>query len=228
MAKARLNRRSVLGKPYRIVRGHIRLFFAIAVGIAVYVATAGQGYAVTRFLLAWDTGAILYLVMAAWAFATFDLKRLRDRCAEEDEGAAIMLVCVIGASIASLGAIVAFLGGAKAAGNEGGLNFAFAVLTIVLSWMLIHTMFAFHYAHEFYGEGADRKKGGLNFPGDPRPDYWDFAYFSFVIGMTFQVSDVQVRGKFLRHIVLLHGIVSFFFSVAILALAVNIGSNLIG
>lgn len=218
---------SALGKPYRIVRGHIRLFIAVAVGVAVFFATAGYGHIATRILIGWDSEIVLYLVMAAYAFASFDLKRVRDRCAEEDEGAIIMLLAVICAAIASLAAIVAFLGGAKSDGDVPQYYFLFAVFTIMLSWLLIHTMFAFHYAHEFYGEGADRQKGGLKFPGEARPDYWDFAYFSFVVGMTFQVSDVQVSSRRLRRIVVAHGLISFLFSVAILALAVNIGSNLI-
>jgi uncharacterized membrane protein len=218
---------SPLGKPYRIVRGHIRLFVAVALGIAVYFAAGAQEHLATRFLIGWNAGTILYLVMAAIAFVRFDLKRVRDRCAEEDEGAIIMLLAVVAASIASLAAIVAFLGGAKEAGNSQPYYFLVAVITIVLSWMLIHTMFAFHYAHEFYGEGADHQKGGLKFPGEARPDYWDFVYFSFVVGMTFQVSDVQVTSRRLRRIVAAHGVVAFLFSVAILALAVNIGSSLI-
>ena len=105
--------------------------------------------------------------------------------------------------------------------------FTLAALTILISWILIHVMFALHYAHEFYGGEDVGRGGGLKFPGDPRPDYWDFVYFSFVIGMTFQVSDVQVTGKHLRRLVVAHGVVAFFFSVAILALAVNIGSQMI-
>ncbi len=217
----------MLGKPYRIVRTHIRLFIALALGATVFFAGAGSGHMPTRFLIGWDAGTVLYLALAIGAFASFDLKRVRDRCAEEDEGAAIMLLAVVSASIASLAAIVAFLGGAKNAGNSSAVALLFASGTIVLSWMLIHTMFAFHYAHEFYGEGSDRQKGGLEFPGEPKPDYWDFAYFAFVIGMTFQVSDVQVTSRRLRRIVAAHGVISFLFSVAIVALAVNIGSSLI-
>jgi uncharacterized membrane protein len=104
--------------------------------------------------------------------------------------------------------------------------FILAVLTVTLSWTLIHTIFAFHYAHVFYrGEGIHGR--GLDFPGGADPDYWDFIYFSFVIGMTFQVSDVQVTEKGLRRLVVAHGVVSFVFNVAILALTVNIGANLI-
>jgi uncharacterized membrane protein len=96
----------------------------------------------------------------------------------------------------------------------------------VLSWVFIHTIFALHYAHDYYGEyGA--KQSGLNFPGDEPPDYWDFVYFSFVIGMTSQVSDVAVAGRPIRRTVIAHGVVSFFFNVALLALMVNLAASAI-
>ena len=103
---------------------------------------------------------------------------------------------------------------------------ALATATIALSWAFTHTIFALHYAHDFYGErGA--KQGGLNFPGDDEPDYWDFVYFSFVIGMTSQVSDVAVTSKLIRRTVNAHGIVSFFFNATLLALTVNIAASAI-
>ena len=102
-----------------------------------------------------------------------------------------------------------------------------ATATILLSWAFIHTIFSIHYAHEYYGERRDGKIGGLKFPGDPQPDYWDFLYFSLVIGMTSQVSDVQVTSKVLRRVFSMHGVLSFFFNLTLLALTVNMVSNLI-
>jgi uncharacterized membrane protein len=90
----------------------------------------------------------------------------------------------------------------------------------------MHTMFALHYAHEFYGEGADDRKGGLVFPGNEDPDYWDFLYFSLVVAMTAQVSDVQITSKTIRRLTTMHGTISFFFNATVLALAVNIVSSL--
>ena len=99
--------------------------------------------------------------------------------------------------------------------------------TILLSWSFVHTIFSFHYAHEYYGERRDGKIGGLKFPGDTKPDYWDFLYFSLVVGMTSQVSDVAVTSKIIRRMVAIHGVLSFFFNVTVLALTVNIVSNLL-
>ena len=107
------------------------------------------------------------------------------------------------------------------------------MITVVLSWVFIHTIFAFHYAHEYYGETDGKRKGGLLFPKAdeekkaPAPEYWDFVYFSFVIGMTFQVSDVQITASRFAAWSSFHGVVSFFYNVAVLALMVNIGGEFI-
>ena len=102
-----------------------------------------------------------------------------------------------------------------------------AMATILLSWSFVHTIFALHYAHEYYGERRDGKIGGLKFPGDTKPDYWDFLYFSLVIAMTSQVSDVAITSKVIRRIVTVHGALAFFFNLTVLALTVNMISNLI-
>jgi uncharacterized membrane protein len=103
---------------------------------------------------------------------------------------------------------------------------ALAVGTILLSWTFMHTIFALHYAHEFYGQGRDDRIGGLVFPGDEDPDYWDFLYYSLVVAMTAQVSDVQITSKTIRRLTTVHGAVSFFFNATVLALTVNIVSSL--
>jgi len=135
-------------------------------------------------------------------------------------------VLTVAAALASLAAIFAQLGSSAAAnGGRQPINMILASLTILLSWAFIHTIFALHYAHEFYDETAS---GGLAFPGDDRePDYWDFVYFSFVIGMTSQVSDVGVTSKQIRRTVAAHAVVSFVFNVALLALTVNLAASAI-
>ena len=111
------------------------------------------------------------------------------------------------------------------------LHVAFAVLTIVCSWLLMHVMFALHYAHRFYRDDPAKPEkdatGGLNFPGTDMPHYWDFVYFSFVIGMTSQVSDVQVTSHAMRRLVLLHGVLSFAFYTVVLAFSINIVAGLL-
>jgi uncharacterized membrane protein len=125
--------------------------------------------------------------------------------------------CWLSSRIASVAAILIELSGSKDIRQQSAW---------LLSWTLIHAIFAFHYARVYYSTPGPLG-AGLEFPADDRPDYWDFVYFSFVIGMTFQVSDVQVTSKVLRRFVVAHGFVSFFFNVAILALTVNLSANLI-
>ena len=144
---------------------------------------------------------------------------------KEDEGRFAILILTVLAALASLGTIVAELGTSQGAGRTPG-QLALATVTIVLSWLLVHTIFALNYAHDYYGEhGA--KKSGLKFPDEDDPDYWDFVYFSFVIGMTCQVSDVAVASQSIRRTVNAHGVVSFFFNTALLALTVNIAASAI-
>jgi uncharacterized membrane protein len=124
-------------------------------------------------------------------------------------------------ALASLAAVMAELGHAP-----GASRVALGLFTILLSWGFMHAVFALHYAHEFYGEGGDGKIGGLIFPGDDDPDYWDFVYYALVVAMTAQVSDVQITSKTIRRLTAAHGAVSFFFNVTVLALTVNIVSTL--
>ncbi len=213
---------------------HVKLIACAVLGLGLFLVLTGLGEpqrVTTRALIAWDVAVFFYLVAVAWVIGRSDLRHLRDRAAEEDEGAALVLMLSVAAAVASLAAIFVELG---ATGKEAGaLALLLALSTVVLSWWFIQAIFAFHYAHEFYGEAKGGHKGGLKFPGDgakeeeQHPEYSDFIYFSCVIGMTFQVSDVQVTSKSLRRVVVAHGVVSFFYNVAVLALMVNIGGEFI-
>jgi len=211
----------------RLVGNHARLFGSIAFGAVTFAfltIASRDTMVATRVLLAWNVGVLLYLVLAVAMISRFDIELVRRRAAIQDEGGLAILMLTVASAVASLGAIVAELGAMKT--DEDHIPyFALAVTTIVLSWTFIHAIFALHYAHEYYGEGAEG--GGLEFPADDCPDYWDFVYFAFVIGMTFQVSDVQITSKVLRRIAVAHGAVSFVFNVAILALVVNLAAGLV-
>ncbi len=217
--------------PIRIARLHDKLVTAALFGSAVAVLTwlAPQAFRVpTRLLIGWDVGVALYLFVTIAAMLPADVERIRKRAAEEDEGAFAILVLSVGTTIASLVAIIMLLADSKhVPGGVAAAQVVLATATILLSWWFMHTIFALHYAHEYYGERRDGIIGGLNFPGDKEPAYWDFLYFSLVIGMTSQVSDVAITSKFIRRMVAVHGVLSFFFNVTVLALMVNIVSNLI-
>ncbi len=206
----------------RVVRARPRLFLAILLGLALLPLLPGEWRLATRSLVAWDIALGLYLMLAFRLMTNCDVNRIKRRAAHQDEGRITILVLVVASTLASLLAILAELGGA----NRQPAHLALAAITILVSWAFTHTIFAIHYAHEYYSEKA-HKGGGLNFPGDEPPDYWDFVYFSFVVGMTSQVSDVAVTSSALRRLVAAHGAVSFIFNATLLALTVNIAADAI-
>jgi uncharacterized membrane protein len=210
------------------LRVHAVLFLSILLGFAVFLILPQALELSARLVIGWDVGALVYLAFALSTVVRFSLARAKSRAADQDEGATLILMLTVAAAAVSLGAVVSLLGSAKNFPDvKQPLFLGLAVGTTLISWALIHTMFALHYAHEYYGGEDVGRGGGLKFPNEPQPDYWDFIYFAFVIGTTFQVSDVQATNKRVRRLVVAHGVVSFFFSVTIIALMVNIGSNLI-
>jgi uncharacterized membrane protein len=215
--------------PVRLARLHARLLISIAVGMAVILGLSVTDWSMpTKLLFGWDTGVVLYLVLVYQLMVTCGIEEIRRRAAEDDEGALALLVLTGISGLAIMGAIIAELGIAKISGQpRSGYGVAIAMVTIFVSWAFVHTIFALHYAHEYYGERGDHAIGGLTFPGRQPPDYWDFLYFSLVIAMTSQVSDVVITSKVIRRIVTVHGALAFFFNVAVFALTVNIVSNLI-
>jgi len=215
--------------PVRLARLHARLLISIAVGMAVTLALAMTDWSMaTKLLLGWDIGVVLYLALVYQLMVTCGIEEIRRRAAEDDEGAVALLVLTGLSGLAIMGAIVAELGLAKIASQpRSGLGVTIAMVTIFVSWAFVHTIFALHYAHEYYGERDDHAIGGLTFPGRQPPDYWDFLYFSLVIAMTSQVSDVVITSKVIRRIATVHGALAFFFNVSVIALTVNIISNLI-
>jgi uncharacterized membrane protein len=214
--------------PIRMVRLHATLTISILIGILSTAVTPPEWRVATRLLTGWDIGIAIYLVLTHIMMACADVARIRRRAAVQDEGAFTILMSSMAATLASLAAIVVEMVGAKQAGAHQTLGpVVLAAATILLSWSFVHTVFTLHYAHEYYGEGRDDKFGGLRFPGDGKPDYWDFLYFSLVIAMTSQVSDVAITSKAIRRVAMVHGVLSFFFNLTILALTVNILSNLL-
>ena len=206
----------------RVVVSRPRTFVALGVAIVVFFLLPDSRRLVTRALVGWDVFAAVYLALAYAMMFRCGQEHIKPSAILQDDGRFLILLVTQLGALASIAAIVFELGASKK--SVAGLTLA--VVTIALSWAAVHTSFALHYAHEYY---RGSKPGGLQFPGGDRekPDYWDFAYFSFVVGMTAQTSDVGITDKIIRRTATVHGIISFVFNTALLALMVNIAASAI-
>lgn len=209
-----------LPKPLRIVYARPRTFIALAIGLASLLFLPPSWRLATHLLVAWDIFIAIYMALAYVTVFSCGTDYIRRQAAAQDDGRFFILITTGLGAFASIAAIVLELG----IKPQQTPQLALAVITIVLSWATIHTTFALHYAHDYY---RGTKAGGLAFPGDDEPDYWDFVYFSFVIGMTAQVSDVGITNKIIRRTAAAHGVISFIFNTALVALMVNIAASAI-
>lgn len=208
-----------LKKRWNRIRRHTRLAFSAVtfaiLSLALIVLDVRPALAV---LVAFDIAALVFLSSTLYMVMHATTTSIRQRARNEDEGYWAFLLN--GAAIALI-ALVA-LGMELHASKYGGvIDIVLAAVTLLLSWLFLNTMFALHYAHQFYGDSGG-KESGLEFPGTKQPDYWDFLYFSFVLGMTFQVSDVEISDRGVRRVALAHSVIAFFFNVIIIALSVNV------
>lgn len=206
-----------------------RLSISILVGVLLWFALGGVQVVATRALVSWDLAVSLYLVLVCIMMEQSDMAVIRCRAGEEDEGKFTVLCLTIFGAIASLAAIVMELSQAKQLeGLAKGGHIALAGVTVLLSWTFMHTMFALHYAHEYYGEDDNDISRGLDFPGNKaHPDYWDFMYFSLVIGTAAATADIDIISPSLRKLAAAHCVLAFFFNTTILALTINIGASLL-
>lgn len=205
-------------------RARPRLYVAILVGLVVMLLIPGPLPAMQRAVIGWDSGIVLYLALMLAMAARSTPKSMHRRAQVEDTARWAFLALMASAAFFSMFALLGLLHAARDAGGHLSVELTLlAGATILLSWLFAHASFAVHYAHEYYADLAAGRAQGLLFPGNAKdPDYWDFLYFSFVVGMTCQVSDVQVAARFWRRLVLAHGVMSFLFNTVVLALCINL------
>ena len=210
-------------QPFHFLRVRPRMLISLAIFIVTSAVLLALGLKpAVAILLGFDLGAIVFLSILARMFNHASPTSMRTQAKEQDTGRWGVLWSGV---VLSTVVMVALSNELLAAKSGGALVVVVGALSVVLSWMFLNTMFAIHYAHGFYGDMGD-KHSGLEFPDTKEPDYWDFAYFAIVIGMTFQVSDVQITSRYLRRVALLHSVISFFFNVFIIAITVNIVAGL--
>jgi uncharacterized membrane protein len=211
-----------------VLKAHLRprLLGSVLVTTVVFLLLPEAWSPNSRFLVGWDIGVASYLALT-WAMAArSSTEAMQERAAEEDEAAVVVLTLTVVAAVVSLVAIGAELSGIRADPREQQVfRLTIAGITILCSWFFVHTIYAIHYAHEYYGNDGERQ--GLAFPHKGQPDYWDFLYFSFNLGAAAQTSDVVIVSKRMRRLALAHTIMAFLFNTTILALAVNVGAGLL-
>lgn len=211
----------------RIVRGRPRLFASFCAGILAAPLLPWPLPSATRAVLCWDISVAVFLILTAEHFSRADHASIADDAARQEEGEWTLFTLVLLGAAMSFIAIVEFSGLSQNKEHHA-LFLLLVTLTLSSSWLMTNVTFAYRYAHEFYARSADGKlAGGLEFPGEPNPDYLDFLYFAFVLGMTFQVSDVQITSRTLRRVATVHGLIGFLFNTVIIALTVNIAAGIV-
>lgn len=205
--------------PWHRLHRYPRLSACSAIFVMLAIALVLGGLSpVLGVLLAFDLAALIFLGATLYMILHADEHSLRQRARREDQGYWGFLLSSAAVSVIAVVALAIELHASK---SGGLLEVVLAASSLLLAWLFMNTIFALHYAHEYYGDGGG-KGSGLEFPGSREPDYWDFVYFAFVIGMTFQVSDVQISGRQIRRVALAHAVIAFFFNVIIIALSVNV------
>ena len=222
-----------LPKPLRIIRARPRLFLCGLLGMIVGLATPEEWRPVTRGLVGWNTAIWSYLIAAGVMILRSEHKDIHRRAALQDEGRHVILAMAALASVISFGAIFAQLATVKDTPHPvKDLHIGLAVATILGSWLFLHLTFALHYAHEFFKIAKPDEngfwRGGIDFPGTKCPDYPDFLYFAYVIGVACATADCNISGRPLRRLTTVHCILAFFYNNAVLAMTINIGAGFIG
>ena len=221
------HRKSRIQVFFHALRARPRLLTSTLIGVLLFCLTPPRWRLETRGLVAWDFSVFLYLALVVRLASKATPDRIRLRARLQDDGALFTLVFSTVAVAICFVAIALELSAVKS--MTGADKFYHAVLvatTIPMAWSFIHSMFALHYAHEFY-DAEDSRGHGLIFPGDKPPSYWDFLYFSFIIGTSGQTADVSVSCDSIRKTALVHCVLAFFFNITMLGLTINVASSLL-
>jgi uncharacterized membrane protein len=220
--------------PIRVVQSRPRLFISIICGVAAYLFVPQNVRPITRELIGWNAGVWLYFALVAVMIGAASKESMQRRAVTQDDGRFVILALTSLAATAAFGGIFAQLVVVKeTTGALKTLHICLAALTVVSAWAFIHVMFALHYAHEYFSERVAKSeqvgdsRAALRFPGTSDPDYLDFFYFSFVIGVACATADIEIWTQGIRRTALVHCVLAFFFNSAVLALTINIAAGLV-
>lgn len=211
----------------RFIRSRPFLLCAVVLGVAVALLVPERYSDLRRALIGWNSGVWAYLLAMAWTMFRADHSRVRAIAERQDESGGAVLCAVVVGAILSVYAMVTELADMKEASEHvKALHYGFTALTVIGSWLLVGAMYCLHYAHIYYT--ANKHTLPLEFPDEhTQPNYWDFLYFSFTLSVAVQTSDVSVKTRAMRKLVLGHCVLAFFFNLVILGLSVNIAASLV-
>ena len=227
MTKPPNNPSASLGRALRVLTSRPHLLSAIAVGLLTWMGLIliDELRWSTRAILAWDAGCLTFIASMMVHMIDKSTDHIRQAAARQDEGQGLIMTLVLTACVASLASVAAELGIAKGQdGTEQWMRVGLVTLTVAASWFMVQLIFALHYAHIFYGAG---KAGGLKFPGEGDPDYWDFIHFAVVIGAAAQTADIAFTSKVTRRVGTLHSVIAFTFNTVVLAVSINLLASLL-
>jgi uncharacterized membrane protein len=219
--------------PHLFMRmdAHHRLLISLAVCAVVLYFTVGRFSVPSVILFTWMSFSLSVIVMLWITFLSTHPREVQKIARLQDSSRTMIFSFVIIGSLISLSAVYFLLKSVKNHSGDVNGHILLSITAVFISWWMVHTIFTTRYAHLYYDnthdDGTERISGGLQFPDELHPDYMDFVYFSFVIGMTFQVSDVEISSRQIRRLAWLHGLISFVFNTAIVALGINIISGLV-
>jgi uncharacterized membrane protein len=211
----------------QMIKQHFRLLSSVAAAVLLYFLLPHEWRQITRVLIAWNAGVLLFLILIAQLIFSMDATQISKRYEPEDEAAPVILIISIIGAILAMASIVAYLSTMDVVPqSHRAIHMALAGLTVIDTWVLIPTLFTMHYADMFYSVGADQRP--LHFPDTDETVFWDFAYFSFTISAACQTADVSTAQGTIRKIVIAHSVLSFFFNASVLGFAINVMAGLIG
>ena len=182
-----------------------------------------------KITLIWDAFALCYLILSWIVIAKRSVPQIKKLATKDDGSAIFVFMLIVISSLASMFTVLLLMLSQQNSSETDILYLPAAISGMKLSWIMVHSIYTFHYAHIYYDDDENnpgKDATGLEFPGNAKPNYLDFAYFSFVIGCTFQVSDVEVSSPKIRRIVLFHGLLSFALNTFVVALTINLIAGL--
>lgn len=213
--------------PFRMLRLHGALLVGLALAAVMALAAPVEWRWTVRLAAGWDAGVALFLILTFLKLArTESVDAIRARAAQLDEGGALVLPLSLMAAAASV-VVVISEAASGSSGADRAVEAALTLGTVAASWLFVHVLFGLHYAHRFYAPAEKGDRGGLLFPGEDEPDYWDFLHFSLIIGVASQTADVQIADRALRRLSSVHSVTAFVFNTVLVALAVNLAVSLI-